>query len=137
MARRFRIRRSEVEEPSINLTPLIDVVFCILIMFIVVAPLLELDRVELADAGQSRSVSVQESGPIAIHVQQDDSVWLNKRMVTMQQLPELLKMEKGKFPGVRPQLFQDKRAHFGIYQSVKNAAESAGFDQLDIILNPA
>ena len=32
------------EEPVVNLTPLIDVVFVILIMFILVAPLLEADR---------------------------------------------------------------------------------------------
>ncbi len=140
MARRFKNRQKETEEPGINLTPLIDVVFCILIMFIVVAPLLELDRIQLADAGHNpadKVISVQEGGPICLHVHEDDSLWLNKRQVEMHQLAELLKQEKTRHPGVRPQLFQDKRAHFGTYQSVKNAFETAGFDQLDIILKPA
>lgn len=43
-------RQPTFEEPTVNLTPLIDVVFVILIMFIVIAPLLDLDRIELAQA---------------------------------------------------------------------------------------
>lgn len=140
MARRgIRIRKIEAEEPVVNLTPLIDVVFSILIMFIVVAPLLNLDQVELANASstpQDGTISVQDSGPITIHVHQDNTIWLNQRMVDGTHLPELLKQEKKRYPGIRPQLFHDHRAQFGTYQSVKNAAEIAGFDQMDIILKP-
>lgn len=128
-----------VEEPTVNLTPLIDVVFVILIMFIVVAPLLELDRVELANAAlttQDKSISVQETSPIAIHVRQDNSIKINGQMVPVDQLADILKNMKKRYPNDRPQLFHDKKAHFGTYQSVKNAAESAGFQQMDVILNP-
>lgn len=128
-----------IEEPVVNLTPLIDVVFVILIMFIVVAPLLELDRIELAHSSSSfnPSASVQESGPISIHVNRDNSVWMNSRRVTMAELSENLKKAKAKHPGVRPQIFHDRRAEFGTYQSIKNAVEAAGFEQMDIILKPA
>ncbi|NGX41737.1 MAG: hypothetical protein K940chlam7_00009 [Chlamydiae bacterium] len=141
MGRRiFRQSKQEFEEPVVNLTPLIDVVFSILIMFIVVAPLLELDLVELADANSEHpnvSTSVQDSGPISIHVHEDNTVWLNKRMVTLVQLGELLKQEKRVHPTAKPQIFHDKRAAFGTYQSIKNAAEAAGFEQMDVILKPA
>ena len=141
MSRRFRKQGSGVkqEEPVINLTPLIDVVFVILIMFILVAPLLELDQVELADAGQAlddATVSVQESGPIRIHVRQDNTVLYNGRPVTVIELTPLLLQDKARFAQARPQLFHDRRAHFGVYQSVKNATEAAGFEQLDIVLKP-
>jgi biopolymer transport protein ExbD len=139
-----RIRRSRDigsdEEPSVNLTPLIDVVFCILIMFIIVAPLLELDEVALAETNGSAdhsSIAAKEGGPISIHVHQDNTVWLNQRAVELSRLPELLKYEKQLHPGARPQVYHDKRAHFGTYQSIKNAAETAGFEQMDVILKPA
>jgi biopolymer transport protein ExbD len=129
------------EEPLINLTPLIDVVFVILIMFIVIAPVLDLDRIELADAGPGTSSeglpSVQENSPISIHVHRDNSITLNHQPILIEQLPALLKEAKEKYPLVRPQLFQDSKGHFGVYQSVKNAAESAGFTELDIILKPS
>lgn len=128
------------EEPTVNLTPLIDVVFVILIMFIVIAPLLELDRVELADgphANLSASSSVQESSPITIHVHQDNTISFNNQTVSPNQLVGLLREAKAKYPQVRPQVFHDKKGHFGTYQTVKNAAEEAGFSHIDIILKPA
>ena len=142
MSRRF-FKQSDsraIEEPTVNLTPLIDVVFVILIMFIVVAPLLELERVELADTSfteNDKSISVQEMSPIAIYVRQDNTILVDGHPIALTQLTDYLKKAKQKYPNIRPQVFHDKKAHFGTYQSVKNAAEAAGFQQLDIILKPA
>jgi biopolymer transport protein ExbD len=130
-----------IDEPAVNLTPLIDVVFVILIMFIVIAPLLELDKVELADAAaadlKTSSTSVQENSPISIHVLKDNTIRFNKQVVNAEQLIKLLRDSKTRYPNARPQLFHDKSAHFGTYQSVKNAAEIAGFTQLDVVLKPS
>jgi biopolymer transport protein ExbD len=137
---RRSLQKRIIEEPSVNLTPLIDVVFVILIMFIVIAPLLELDRIQLADAKaltSDQATSVQESSQIAIHVHRDNTVWFSGRVVNMHELQSILQEAKQKYPGVRPQLFHDREAHFGVYQSIKNAAENAGFEQLDIILKPS
>jgi biopolymer transport protein ExbD len=118
---------------------LIDVVFVVLIMFIIIAPMLELDRVQLASSAQrdnKEMAVVQESGPITIHVHEDDSIWFNKKLVSEQQLLAFLKEAKRVHPNQVPQLFHDKKAHFGTYQTVKNAIEIAGFEQLDVILQP-
>lgn len=130
----------EFTQPEVNLTPLIDVVFVILIMFIVIAPLLELDRVELAEASQGKSdftTSVQESSSIALHVHRDNSLWFAGKHVKIGELAALLKEARNLRPNARPQLFHDRQAHFGTYQSVKNAFEEAGFKELDIILKPS
>jgi biopolymer transport protein ExbD len=137
--RRFRSQSWQIEEPSINLTPLIDVVFVILIMFIVIAPLLDIDRIELAGASKEagkKSVALQESSQIAIQVFGDNSIQFNQKEVELKDLSFLLSEAKKKYPDVKPQLFHDKRAFFGTYQSVKNSVEEAGFQQMDIILQP-
>ena len=129
-----------VEEPVVNLTPLIDVVFVILIAFIVIAPLLELERIQLAEAGvpdDSKVHSVQENSPIAIYVREDDTILLNGEEVAIEELTARLLLARKQFPRSQPQLFQDKNARFGTYQSVKNAVESAGFKELDLILKPS
>ena len=77
-----------------------------------------------------------KNSPIAIHVEADNSIRLNKRKVSIQELSSLLKQEKITYPKARPYLYHDKRARFGTYQSVKNAVEEAGFEQMDIILKP-
>lgn len=137
---RLRKSRVEKEEPTINLTPLMDVVFCILIMFIAVAPLLELDQVELADGKKGsveKAISVQESGPVVIHVHADNTISFNQQRVDLASLSVLLREAKLKYPEARLSLFHDRQAHFGTYQSIKNLAEMAGFEQLDIVLKPA
>ncbi|MBS4164769.1 Uncharacterized protein PRO82_002102 [Candidatus Protochlamydia amoebophila] len=138
---RFSFSHSSIpDEPAVNLTPLIDVVFVILIMFIVIAPLLEQDHVELADAPKfnlNNHQSVQESSPITIHVRSDNTIWLNQELILPHLLAEKLKQIKLKHPKITPQIFHDKKACFGTYQLVKNAAEEAGFSKVDIILKPA
>ena len=133
------LRGDSYEETHINLTPLIDVVFVVLIMFILIAPMLELDRIQLAAAAvrDSKEMAVvQESCPVAIHVQENNTILFNHKMVTEKELIQALKQAKRAHPHKIPQLFHDKKAHFGTYQTVKNAVEIAGFEQLDIILQP-
>jgi len=128
----------ELEEPSVNLTPLIDVVFVILIMFIVIAPLLEMDRIQLADAPSSNEAvsSVKETSPITIQVQADNIIRFNGHIIQPAELAGELKKAKESHPKSIPQLIHDRRAFFGTYQVVKNAAEEAGFSQMEIILKP-
>ena len=132
-------RQDPFEEATINLTPLIDVVFVVLIIFIIIAPMLELDRVELAQAASTpnKQAANPESSPVAIHVHQDNTIWFNGKCVTLDQLTILLRTVRQQGSHKIPQLFQDKRAHFGTYQNVKNAVEMAGFEELDIILQPS
>ncbi|MCC5832381.1 MAG: biopolymer transporter ExbD [Chlamydiales bacterium] len=132
---RKRRAREMLEEAPINLTPLIDVVFVILIMFIVVAPLLEVDRIELAGGPPLKQPARQEQNLI-IHVFSDDTITFNKQPVTLPQLEKLLVQARARYPSGHPQLFHDRNARFGTYQSVKSAVESAGFSELDVLLKP-
>lgn len=136
---RLQTLHDDPEEPAVNLTPLIDVVFVILIIFIVIAPLLELDHINLADSSQGQnktSLSVEKSSLIAIHVHSNNEILLNGKKVSLKELQARLKDSKIQFPTAIPQLFHDKQAHFGTYQAIKNAAEGAGFQEMEIVLKP-
>lgn len=127
------------EEPTVNLTPLIDVVFVVLIAFIIVAPLLNYEEVALATASDSalKTKAVTEQSSIAVSVTADNLVTVNKQKVALQQLPTLLQELRRRHPEVRPQLFHDERATFGTYCAVKRALEEAGYTHLDVILTPS
>jgi biopolymer transport protein ExbD len=141
MRKRDPLYKKEIasEEGLINMTPLIDVVFVVLIMFIIVAPMLELDKVQLATSGQTENKpksNATESSPVTIHVRADNTIWMNAKSVTVPQLTAILKDAHRKHPHRTPQLFHDKKAQFGTYQSIKNAVEEAGFEEMDVILQP-
>lgn len=137
--RRFVEQDHGGEHGGLNLTPLIDVVFVVLIMFILIAPMLELDRINLA-RGPARDLkdrtNVNESSSLVIHVRADNSIWVNQKPVSEEMLVSVLKVVHAQRPKLVPQLFNDKKAQFGTYQTVKNAVEAAGFQELDVILEP-
>lgn len=127
------------EAAEINLTALIDIVFTVLIMFILIAPLIDLDHVQLAAKGDKTATkNPQEvaNSVLVIHVHADNTIWYKQTNLQPQQLTEVLKRIKQNYPGVIPQIIHDKRATFGTYQMVKNAAEAAGFSSMDVILEP-
>ncbi len=133
-------KTEDISEPQINITPLIDVVFVILIAFILVAPLLELDRIRLANSQNVPSheqVSFDTQSPLQISVQKDNTILLNKTHVTIDQLRLVLCKIKEKNPDCHPLLFHDKEAYFGTYQEIKNALENAGFEEVDVVLLPS
>lgn len=134
------LNSNDEEEEDVNLTPLIDVVFVVLIMFILVAPLVEIDRIHLASAGGEKKAdmtSFQENTTIIIHVYDDNSIWLNGVSVTVDELSDQLQRMYPSNQRTSPQIFHDRKAFFGTYQSVKNAVEGAGFDSVDVILKPS
>jgi biopolymer transport protein ExbD len=124
-----------VDEPLINLTPLIDVVFVVLITFMLIAPVLDIDSVDLAQSGGTEKKELQ-TGPITIAVHADNTIWVQGAKVTLSQLDSLLRQEKKRHPHAVPQLVHDRQAQFGTYQAIKNILESIGFEQMDVVLKP-
>ncbi len=123
----------EGEESPVNLTPLIDVVFVLLITFMLIAPILNVDHVDLAPGGILSKQDVEES-PFAITLRSDQSIWYRGRKISLKELSSQLKAEKLRFPSQLPQLIADKNCHFGLYQEVKNVLEECGFLQMDVVL---
>jgi biopolymer transport protein ExbD len=135
---RRKIVQPSEEEAQINLTPLIDVVFVVLIMFILIAPILQCDQIQLAKASPLQQVKKlpQEANALAIHVRADNTIWVGGKKLTEKELIPFFIKERNKGLKKSPQLFHDKKAYFGTYQNVKNALEAAGFEEMDLILEP-
>ena len=131
-------QNTALDTEGINLTPLIDVVFVVLIMFIIIAPMLELDRIELAGKEKKdNSQSFDQQHFIRIYVHADNTIWVNQKLVSIEELRKYVQKAKLQNSDQIPQIFHDKKAEFGTYQSIKNALEGAGFEQMDIILQPS
>lgn len=137
MRKRFRstLDQEPIEEPTVNLTPLIDVVFVVLITFILIAPVLDVDSVNLAVGGTVEKKEL-ESSAITISVRADNSIWYQGSRVSLSELKKLLEFEKKRKPNAIPQLLHDEKAEFGTYQMLKNTIEGVGFEEMDVVLKP-
>jgi len=126
---------TSIDENLINLTPLIDVVFVVLISFILIAPLLEVDHINLAERSPKSDKNIEKTN-IVLKVKEDNSILINNRLVTLLELKDILKEKRRLNPNQIPQLYHDKKASFGSYQSIKNLVELSGFEKLDVVLQP-
>lgn len=135
MSRRRKNYFEEIEEPVINLMPLIDVVFVVLVMFIVIAPMINLDRIELAE-GAATIKQNQIEKTLQIQIRADNTYLLNQRPLGLKELNTLLISAKKQYPNAIPQIMPDKNASFQAYENVRTAVKSAGFEQLDVNLSP-
>lgn len=134
---RSRLKKEFGEEPVINITPLIDVVFVILIAFIIIAPLLQKEDVELAKAGHA-STQIVAAAPtdLQIRVGRNDAIFIQGKEVQKEEVPPLLKALKTRFPSKAPQVFFDKKSSFGTYHFLKDALEISGFQEMEVVLAP-
>jgi len=123
------------EEPPLNLTPLIDVVFVVLISFMLIAPMLDREQVDLVQGGPQSS-SCSSASPFAITVRSDNSIWLQGRSLSLTELAQQAAIIRATQPQTVPQLIHDRSAPFGTYQAIKNTLETAGFEQLDLVVQP-
>ncbi|HKM26702.1 MAG TPA: biopolymer transporter ExbD, partial [Thiopseudomonas sp.] len=75
-----RYSQQAEEEPGIDLTPMLDVVFIMLIFFIVTSSFIKESGIEV-NRPQADTASSQEKGNILIAVTADGQVWLDKQVV--------------------------------------------------------
>lgn len=83
---------------DINVTPLVDVVLVLLIIFMVITP--ELQRGKNVDLPKAASAKQKTDGsdPVIISIQTDKSVFIETNPVSLQELPDKLKDELAKKP---------------------------------------
>jgi len=133
-------RRPEIlyDEPTINLTPLIDVVFVVLIMFIIIAPILEKDRINLAKSGYHEPLQkVDAASLITIQVNAQNQIFINKKAIAPDLLQSTLLRLKQLHPAAIAQVFYDKKAYFENFEKIKSALENTGFSDMDLVLEPS
>ncbi len=129
-----RGRRGFVAE--INVTPLVDVMLVLLIIFMVTAPMMTQGlEVDLPEA-TTKALHQQEE-PLVVTIKKEGEVYLKKEKVTslslQQQLKELSLEQKKEGIFLRA----DKNVPYGVVTSIMADIHSAGFDKLGMITVPA
>ncbi len=128
-------KSSHQEEALINLMPLIDVVFVVLVMFILIAPMMNGERIQLP-TGTKEIKKSQLSNELAVYVRQDNTIWVNQRPYQKEELLNYLKEQKKKAFPQSFQLLCDERASYGTFQIVKEIGKKAGFEEVEVINQP-
>ncbi len=73
--------KTEQDEAEINLTPMLDVVFIMLIFFIVTAMFIRETGLDVNRPDQDQAQVVQEEGAILIIIDSTDDIWIDRRVI--------------------------------------------------------
>ena len=78
---RKRNRESDADEAQIDLTPMLDVVFIMLIFFIVVASFLKEAGIEVNRPDANNSPPNPDATSISVTITGDDQIWMENRRI--------------------------------------------------------
>jgi len=122
------------EQPTLNLTPMIDIVFLLIIFFMVGTKFTELERKiglkvpEVVDRGALSTAPERR----IIKVYRDGTIMLDKVPVTLEQLTTQLADARSQYSDLGVLIRGDARGEFQLVASVLNACKQAGVRDLGI-----
>lgn len=117
---------------EINVTPLVDVMLVLLIIFMVTAPLLNVSvPVDLPQTKGQNIPSNKE--PLVVTVTLKGDVYLMESMVTLDTLVPRLTAIRGNDPDMRIFVRGDKGVAYGRIMEVMGALTSAGFKRVALV----
>ena len=121
----------EEEETEINLTPILDVVFIMLIFFIVTAVFVKDPGVEVSSP-EAMTAFVPEKGSIFIAVTAANEIWVDKRSVGPEGARAAIERLHTENPEGGVVIQADSSAANEFVINVMDAAKAAGIDDVTI-----
>ena len=132
----MHIHKNRKMMSEVNVTPMVDVMLVLLVIFMVTAPMMT-QGIDV-DLPKTTSKSLrQRDKPVVITINNKGEIFLNRirgsQKVLKEQLMDLARKDGNKRPVF---LKADKKVPYGLVASVMADIKAAGFNQLGMVTNP-
>jgi len=126
--------RTQTSMAEINITPLVDVVLVLLVIFMLAAPVLQ-SGIEV-NIPKTRTVKEVTESRMVVTIAKDQTVYLGDKAINLHDLP--LKLRDGGTDTAQKVIYlrADERVPFGVFASVMDAVKQAGITNISIVTQP-
>ncbi len=128
---RRRRRDSDQDESEVNLTPMLDVVFIMLIFFIVTASFVQESGIDISRPSAATAVR-KERGNILIAITAKNAIWIDRREVDPRALRANIERLRAENPQGAVIIQADRDSKNGLLVQVMDAARLAGVTNVSI-----
>ena len=126
--------RTETSLSDINITPFVDVVLVLLIIFMVTAPVLQ-SGIEV-NVPKTRTVKQISDERLVISITKGQEVYLNNDHVKLDELGGLLHQKIRDPRGQALYVRADKDVAFGAFATVMSTVQAAGITNISVVTEP-
>ena len=126
------------EQPTLNLTPMIDVVFLLIIFFMVGTKFTELERkigLQVPEVAEHGALTAAPEKRV-VNVYRDGAITLDREPVTLDELKSRLASARGQYEDLGVLIRGDGEGPYQNVAEVFNACKQAGINQLAISVRP-
>ena len=128
---RRRLRRSD-DEAQINITPMLDIVFIMLIFFIVTTSFVKEFGVDVNRPSSAPVEEQRQSEVIAVRIDQNDQIFIEDRLVDVRAVRANIESGLAVQPEAAVVVIADRLADAGLLVRVVDQARVAGAAQVSL-----
>ena len=121
----------ESEPAEINLAPMIDILFILLIFFLVTTSFVRESGIQV-DRPAAASSETVEGSAILIAIQPDGAIWLDRHAVDLRRLQPAIARLGSRSPGAPVVIQADRNADVGLLVQVMDQVRLAGIRDIAI-----
>ena len=126
--------RTQSSLSDINITPFVDVVLVLLVMFMVTAPILQSGiEVTLPKTKTVKEITQQR---MVITIDKDQRVFLGNDPVNINQIPDILRSKVHDPASQSIFIRADEKVPFGAFATVMDAVKQTGITNVSIVTQP-
>lgn len=128
-------RHATKDEPEINITPMLDIVFIMLIFFIVTTSFIRETGVEV-NKPDAVTAEPRPQGNVLIAIRDNDEIWMNRQEIEMHEVRTEVERARAENPESAVVLIADRGARTGMLVQVMDQVQAAGINQISVSAEP-